>query len=881
MIRLLLSFLALSVIAAPLHHWDFTAEQVSDSTVRSSQGELTGTLEKPAVRDALGLVLAGDSSVDVAMQAADLPRDAISVSAWVSVDAGTRWGSIVGFYQDNGSYEKGWLLGYNGSHFVFSLSTDTKLHTLVSTTPFEKGKWFHVAASYDGQTMVLRVNGKREATGVAARGPIAYPPKAFYTLGAYRDDNEFYRMQGRLHQISLYDKALTDAEFAAEFATGKAIFPMPLEYRVPPHLRFTSPNSATVAWEAQELGTATIEFGPKGGPFETCKLAESAIAHSYEFQDLQPHIQYQYRIVMSTEAGAIRHGDPHELDMRMNYAVAAFPKAQPVAESANAAAILERAGVTRGHCVVIGARAELAYELARQSELVVFCFEDDDERLQESRQWLHARGVYGTRVSVQEGKPEADGIANLLIAPEDMAEEAALKLLRPETGVALLGDRRLQRPKLSGAGEWTHQYGNAANSAQSGEHLGGVQGTDELQVQWIGRPGADFGIDRNPRMPAPLSASGRLFHQGMNRMIALDGYNGSVLWTLEVPNLRRVNMPRDASNWCADADSLFVAVKDRCWVIDAATGARSRTLGLPAPAAAESHDWGYVAQAAELVIGSSVKKGSSYTAFWGGGKWYDKAGAESTAKVCSDALFAYTEAGELRWHYAGGAILNTSIGINDGKVVFVESRHENVKNAASGRIADSALWEQQFLVCLDLTTGKPLWEQAIDTENGDFVFYLLVADGSIVIVSSTGGHYHIYNHALADGGLRWQASHKWPADHHSGHLQHPVAVSGKLFLEPCAYDLTSGERVLNKIGAREGCHTYVGTADALIYRGRKRQIAMWGQTNHKVSSWPRLRPSCWLSVIPAAGMLLVPEGGGGCSCGGWMETSLAFRPKPK
>ena len=25
-------------------------------------------------------------------------------------------------------------------------------------------------------------------------------------------------------------------------------------------------------------------------------------------------------------------------------------------------------------------------------------------------------------------------------------------------------------------------------------------------------------------------------------------------------------------------------------------------------------------------------------------------------------------------------------------------------------------------------------------------------------------------------------------------------------------------------------------------------------------------------------MLLIPEGGGGCSCGGWMETSLGFIP---
>ena len=47
----------------------------------------------------------------------------------------------------------------------------------------------------------------------------------------------------------------------------------------------------------------------------------------------------------------------------------------------------------------------------------------------------------------------------------------------------------------------------------------------------------------------------------------------------------------------------------------------------------------------------------------------------------------------------------------------------------------------------------------------------------------------------------------------------------------------------------------------------------------KATSWKRLRPDCWLSTIPAAGMVLSPEGGGGCSCGGWSETSVGFMPK--
>ena len=435
---------------------------------------------------------------------------------------------------------------------------------------------------------------------------------------------------------------------------------------------------------------------------------------------------------------------------------------------------------------------------------------------------------------------------------------------------------------MADSGEWTHQYGNAGNTTSSDEKLGGATQTDQLEVQWVGRPGADFGIDRNPRMPAPLSAWGRLFHQGMNRMIALDAYNGSPLWSLEIPDLRRVNMPRDASNWCTDGKALFVAVKDRCWEIDAANGHREAAHSMPAPYSPETHDWGYVAQAGDLFFGSAVKKESSYTAFFGGGMWYDKRVPESAAKVCSEGVFAIGKTdGKVAWSHSGGAVLNPTISIRDNKVFFVESRNPEILEQATGRLHGPNLWKDQFLVALDAYTGKKLWEEPIDTADGTVVFYMLATEHGLVIQSSTAGKYHLYNHDLKTGKQKWETAFKWPNDHHSGHMQHPVAVNGRLYLEPSAFDLKTGEKVIDQIGRRSGCHTYVGTRDALIYRGAGRRIAMWGQETKKVTAWDRLRPSCWLSVVPAAGMLLVPEGGGGCSCGGWMETSLAFRPRGK
>jgi outer membrane protein assembly factor BamB len=917
--------------ATPLHDWSFSKEAISAQAINSVGGNLTGSFESRPVTNGFGVRFDGSTSLDVPGMTPDqLPSERITADAWVSLDAGTKWGSIVGFYQDNGSYEKGWLLGYNDSHFVFSVSTASKLHTITSKTAFEKGKWYHVAGSFDGKSMKLYVNGVEESAGSAAIGKIAYPEKAYYTIGAYRDQDEFFRMKGTVHRVRLYGDALTVAEIRSLHAEGKSVFPRGLTYTVKPHLRFDSPRSATVYWETDEPGQAILQYGQgETLNFEVEGKTQSR-NHSMTLDDLEPGEVYHYRITMVSSSGVKMMGETYELDMRMNFAVPAMPDRTGVEKqeiSQAARHFIKESGVNRGVCLVYGfGSGELAYELARQSDLVVFGFDDDKERVSKARKWLYGKGVYGTRVSVTHVEdmnqlPVTGHIANLLVSENILTGKVCPgnavemnRLLRPGGGVAILGTPpgapqgvpaqeiadwlaagEVKNTKLAGgqwfkvepgpmadSGEWTHQYGNAGNTTSSDEKLGGATRTDELEVQWVGRPGADFGIDRNPRMPAPLSSWGRLFHQGMNRMIALDAYNGSALWSLEIPDLRRVNMPRDASNWCTDGKALFVAVKDRCWEIDAANGHRKAAHSMPAPYSPETHDWGYVAQGGDLFFGSAVKKDSSYTAFFGGGMWYDKREPKSAAKVCSEGVFATRKTdGKLAWSYSGGTVLNPTISIRDNKLFFVESRNSEILKQSTGRLHGPNLWKDQFLVALDAYTGKKLWEEPIDTADGTVVFYMLATEHGLVIQSSTGGKYHLYNHDLKTGKQKWETAFKWPNDHHSGHMQHPVAVNGRLYLEPSAFDLKTGKKVVDQIGKRSGCHTYVGTRDALIYRGAGRQIAMWGQETKKVSTWNRLRPSCWLSVIPAAGMLLVPEGGGGCSCGGWMETSLAFRPRLK
>ena len=79
-----------------------------------------------------------------------LPGQEITLAAWVAIDKPLAWGGIVGAMQDNGDYEKGWLLGYRNSQFCFALHSagSSELTYLTSPREFQPGCWYYVVGTY-------------------------------------------------------------------------------------------------------------------------------------------------------------------------------------------------------------------------------------------------------------------------------------------------------------------------------------------------------------------------------------------------------------------------------------------------------------------------------------------------------------------------------------------------------------------------------------------------------------------------------------------------------------------------------------------------------------------------------------------------------------
>jgi len=108
-----------------------------------------------------------------------LPKQASSFEAWVCIDGLQEWGGIVGAIQDNGDYERGWLLGYRNATFCFALASANKkrLTYLTAKDDFVMGAWYHVVGTYDGTPMRLFVDGSLVATSTEQSSDILYPPK--------------------------------------------------------------------------------------------------------------------------------------------------------------------------------------------------------------------------------------------------------------------------------------------------------------------------------------------------------------------------------------------------------------------------------------------------------------------------------------------------------------------------------------------------------------------------------------------------------------------------------------------------------------------------------------------------------------------------------
>ncbi len=602
------------------------------------------------------------------------------------------------------------------------------------------------------------------------------------------------------------------------------------------------------------------------------------------------------RLFVSTDSGAIHC---FAAGKSAPPAQAAARSGTPIGDNASydaaAETIVRRTGVTEGYCVDLACgRGELAYALAQRTKLHIYAVDADPANVQAARKSLLAAGVYGTRVTVHltdpNRTPYPDYFADLVVSARSLSGAAesklvreASRLLRPGGGAALIGKVRsakiVRRAHLAGAGEWTHQYHDPANSLCGEDQL--VRGP--LRMLWFASP--DLRLpNRHGRGPAPLFAKGRLFTEGVDGMRALNAYNGRVLWEAPLPKVLKpydqehlMGAAGTGSNFCLGAGSVFVHTGVRCLRLDQTTGLQTASLDAPSHADGSPGKWGYIAFDNGTLFGSLADEQHLVPYRFGrsnmGGMFTE-----------SRTFFAMDPgSGKVRWRYdAAESIRNNTIAIAGGKVFLIDRAKADEK---ANRRGVKAPQPTGVLLALDAGSGKVLWRDdkdiygtmlAVSSAHG--VLLMCYQDTRFKLNSELGGRMTTL---AADTGKRmWDIKVRT--------ISRPLINGQTIYAQPHAWDLLTGVQKTVRaprtgketpwtFARSYGCGTIASAPGMLLFRS-----ATLGYRDllddHPTTNYGGIRPGCWINTLPVGGLVLMPDATTGCTCSYLNTASVALQP---
>lgn len=618
--------------------------------------------------------------------------------------------------------------------------------------------------------------------------------------------------------------------------------------------------------------------------------------------------------------------------------------------------ILKRSGAKRGYGLIVGnEHGQLAFELVKRSELKIYAIEADAAKVADARYHLSRAGLYGTRVVIHQADPAnvpySNYFANVITSdtlvktgefvgdPQKLARhlkplggaivlgrpagspgksidlaDATAWLQRTELGessklVAENGWATLTRGALPGAGSWSHQYGNAANTAVSLDTR--VKG--DLGVLWFGDPGPGDMVNRHEGAVGPLATGGRLFVQGEDTIQAYDAYNGTFLWKYENPKALRTGVfqNQNPGNLAASDDRLFHFVKDQLIELDAATGETKRIHRLPPEKDNGEYEWGYVATESGLLFGTATIRKELEAKL--------KRRGLKTADA-TDAIFAIDiETGKHLWTYKGQSISHHTIAISPENVYFIDSsitpeQRAEILRADKTELAKLTGKEREIAedraknadlrraVAIEARTGKQLWANPVDvTDCSDIGIgggkLTLMYHDNVLILGGANANGHYWKQFVAGEFSRRRlvalsALHGyklWAKD--ANYRHRPIVIGDQVLAEPWSFDLSSGEQKMRQhplTGAEEPwsimrtghhCGMLTGCESGMLMF-RSGATGFYDlNTDSGTRHFAGHRLGCWINAIPAGGLVMIPEASAGCVCLFSIASTIVMEPR--
>jgi outer membrane protein assembly factor BamB len=532
------------------------------------------------------------------------------------------------------------------------------------------------------------------------------------------------------------------------------------------------------------------------------------------------------------------------------------------AEGGRADDALKAIGATRGVCVVLGDKeCALARPLARKSQLVFYVQLSAAEDVTAACRAADVGGLYGTRIFVEKGTPARIGLASntadAVIAPHEagVVKSEVLRVLRPR-GKAIVGKDEWVKPFPEGMDDWSHHYHGPDNNPQSRDRLVKFP----YLTQFVGEP------RYAPAPQAAVASGGRVFmafghvawHEReepwMNTLVAIDGFNGTMLWKKPLTPGIMV----DRCTMIATPDDLFLADNQSCKVLDPATGNVRENIIPPANVTKDKF-WKWIAMENGLLYGLvGQNEPQDPDARWRrtahGWPWSDMSRDYVNAK-----------------HLWGFGKTLVAIDRKTKQVVWSHREDSPIDSRAlcmaAGRIYCTSFG--RYLTCLDARSGSTIWRKTAEKDPEVFQaigpyrpeqgpiqgwktnLYLKCTDKALYFVgpqvqwmtalSAEDGHV-LFRHPVKDLHLVIRDDGLYTIG--------PATVGD----ETKKLDPLTGKVLATYVTRRRSCTRATGTADSIFFRGHEGS-GRFDLASGKTGWISAMRPSCQVGVLVAHGHL--------------------------
>ena len=608
---------------------------------------------------------------------------------------------------------------------------------------------------------------------------------------------------------------------------------------------------------------------------------------------------------------AIWYGDPASLVVQGLISKPRFEQLAIVGGDADSINLMRHAADTAGTYGVVSMQPSKPTDFLAPKHTAHVVFSEIAESAKQIRHMYQAVRPYGGCLYLLSKQDKAQ-IKGLVDAAK--LEQAQVEITKHGVLVRRVG-------ALPGSADWTHQYGNIANTVKSNDKRVKLP----LGILWFGGSSNADVLPRHGHGPPEQVVGGRLFIQGINKLSARDVYTGRVLWQREFDDLGTYDIYFDSTykdtplnpaynqvhipgangrgtNYVVTDDRVYVVEGFKCHVIDPSTGETLRQIALPKDDDGKQREWGYVGVYKDVLIGgigfANYQKRLNLKFPEDADLKKSRAGfgTKSLDRAASRALVAFDRySGKILWKAkANHSFWHNGIVAGKDRVFCLDKNPRKIEEALKRR--GQNVPETYRIVAFNHRTGERQWE-IHEGIFGTWLGYsetkdLLLQAGASAsdrLYAEVGTGMRVYTGSTGD--LRW----KNDSLRYSGpcilHNELIITNANSYSSSAGAFHLETGKQkfVKNPLTGKQqpwalkrayGCNNIIASENLLTFRsGAAGFYDLLSDSG--TGNFGGFKSGCTSNLVVANGVLNAPDYTRTCSCSYQNQTSLALVHMPE